>query len=196
MPQLRRHGEDRARHRRRLIGRIIASGIVGALSSAAAAVLASRRQNGHAARPMNAIAHIYDGGEPPAHDGRNRRNTALGFAIHTAASIWWALFYESLLAAQRPPRPAPTAAAIAAMAYVVDYYVVSRRFRPGFERYLSPGAMFGVYAALAAGFAWSARDRRARVHERQDERERAPLPRRAGKPQLAAEKPRQLPADR
>ena len=179
-----------------MIGRIIATGLVGALSSAAAAVIASRLQNGHAARPMNAIAHIYDGGEPPAHDGLNGRNTALGFSIHTAASVWWAVFYEGLLALQRPPRPARTAAAITAVAYVVDYYVVSRRFRPGFERYLSPGAMFGVYAALAAGFAWSARHRRPRVHERQYQRERAPLPRHARKPQLASQEPRELAADR
>ena len=45
---------------------------------------------------MNAVTHIYDGGEPPAHDGVNGRNTLLGFAIHTAASVWWALFFEGV----------------------------------------------------------------------------------------------------
>jgi hypothetical protein len=179
-----------------LIGRIVAAGLAGALASAAAATLASRLQNGHAARPLNAIAHIYDGGEPPPHDGRNGRNTALGFGIHTAASIWWAVFHEAALAMQRRPRPAATASAVAAIAYVVDYYVVSRRFRPGFEHYLSPSAMFTVYAALAAGFAWSARHRGARIHERQHEREGAPLPRRAREAQLPAEEPRELSADR
>jgi len=174
----------------------LATGVAGALASAAAAVLVSRLENRHAARPMNAIAHIYDGGEPPAHDGHNGRNTALGFGIHTAASIWWAMFHEALLALQQRPRPAATASAIAAVAYFVDYYVVSKRFRPGFERYLSPGGMFAVYAALAAGFAWSARYRRARVDERQHESERAPRARRARKPQLAAQKPRELAADR
>ena len=61
------------------------------------ALVCSRLENGHAARPMNALTHIYDGGAPLAHDGDGGRNTALGFAIHTAASIWWAAFYESLL---------------------------------------------------------------------------------------------------
>jgi hypothetical protein len=179
-----------------LIQGILAAGIAGAITSAVAAVIASRLENGHAARPMNLIAHIYDGGEPPAHNGHNGRNTALGFGIHTAASLWWAVFNEACLALQRRPRPLPTASVIAAIAYVVDYYVVSRRFRPGFEHCLSSGAMFAVYAALAAGFAWSARHRGARIHERQHERERAARARRAREPQLAAEKPRELAADR
>jgi hypothetical protein len=145
---------------------------------------------------MNAIAHIYDGGAPAPHDGRNGRNTALGFAIHTAASVWWALFHEAALAVQRRPRPFATACAIAALAYAVDYYVVSRRLRPGFEQYLSSRGMFGVYAALAAGFAWSGRHGRASVDQRQHERERAPHAGRAREPQLAAQKPRELAADR
>jgi hypothetical protein len=161
-----------------------------------AAALFSRAENGHAARPLNAIAHIYDGGEPPAHDGVGRRNTLLGAGIHTAASIWWAAFYEAGLARQRRPRPAAMAAAIAAIAYVVDYYVVNNRFRPGFEAYLSPRGLAAVYVALAAGYALSARRRRALVGKRQHQRERAPLPRAARKAQFTAEEPRQLTADR
>lgn len=145
---------------------------------------------------MNAIAHIYDSGPPVSRDGRAGRNTLVGFAIHCGASIWWAVFYEALLAAQKRPRPTATGIAISGTAYLVDYHVVPERLRPGFEKYLSPLTLFAVYAALAAGFAWSARHRGARIHERQHERERAPLPRRAREPQLPAEKPRELAADR
>jgi len=116
----------------------------------------SRRENRHAARALNAITHIYDGGAPPAHDGRWRRNTALGLTLHTGASIWWALFYERLFgtAARRGTAwAAGGASAIAGAAYVVDYFVVGRRFRPGFESFLSARSMFAVYAALATGFA-------------------------------------------
>jgi hypothetical protein len=164
-----------------------------------AAALASRVENRHAARPMNAIAHIYDGGTPPAHDGRSSRNTALGFAIHTAASLWWATFYElgfGPVARRGPGRAMIGASAIAAIAYVVDYYLVSTRFRPGFEEYLSPRGMFAVYAALAAGFALSSRNGRALVGKRQDQGERAAFPRHAREPELAAEEARQLAADR
>ena len=120
------------------------------------ALACSRRENRHAARPLNAITHIYDGGAPPAHDGRLRRNTALGLTLHTGASIWWALFYERLFgtAARRSTAWAVGgASAIAGAAYVVDYFVVGRRFRPGFESFLSARSMFAVYAALATGFA-------------------------------------------
>ena len=105
---------------------------------------------------MNAVTHILDGGEPLPHDGHWSRNTALGFAIHTGASIFWAVFFEGILGrhARRSPAAALTCgAAIAAAAYIVDYRLVNERFRPGVERYLSSRSMCGVYAALAAGFA-------------------------------------------
>ncbi|HYG55546.1 MAG TPA: hypothetical protein VD965_09660 [Burkholderiales bacterium] len=134
---------------RELALRILTTGIVAGVASAAAAMAGARRDHGHAVRPINAIAHIYDGGPPPAANGRHNRNTLLGFALHTAASVWWAAFYEAL----RPRSRSPGAAiAVSAAAYIVDYYVVSRRFRPGFERYLSRRSLFAVYAALAAGF--------------------------------------------
>jgi hypothetical protein len=142
---------------------------------------------------LNAIAHIFDGGHPPAHDGDAGRNTILGVGIHTAASIWWAAFYE--LAVRETNRPLLTASTVSAIAYVVDYYVVHPRLRPGFEAYLSSRALFAVYAALALGFAVSGRKRRARVRQRHDQRKRTPLPRRARQPELAAEQARELAAD-
>ena len=178
------------------LSRIFLSGLAGAAASAAAAALFSRAANGHAARPLNAVAHIYDGGEPLAHDGAAKRNTLLGSGIHTGASIWWAAFYEAALALQRRPRRLATAAAIAVLAYVVDYYVVHKRFRPGFEAYLSPRGLAAVYAALAAGYALSGGSRRALVGERQHERERTSLSRATRDAQLAAQEPRQLAADR
>jgi hypothetical protein len=142
---------------------------------------------------MNAIAHIFDGGEPLAHDGDAGRNTLLGLGIHTAASVWWAAFHELTF---RKTHPLLRASAISAIAYVVDYYVVNKRFRPGFEAYLSPRAMFAVYAALAGGFALSGRKRRALVRERHYQRKRAALARRTRHAELAAEEPRQLAANR
>jgi len=141
--------------------RVLRSGALASLASAAAALLCSRIENRHAAQPMNAVAHIYDGGRPRRHDGANGRNTPLGFAIHTGASLWWALFFEAL-----PKRSTGETlahgAALSAGAYVIDYYVVPRRFRPGFEVALGPRSLFAVYAALAAGFCASAITRRAR----------------------------------
>jgi hypothetical protein len=150
----------------RFLARVLVSGAVASFASAAAALAFSRLENRHAARPMNAVAHIYDGGPPPARDGEGRRNTALGFGIHTAASWWWALFFEAL---DDRHRNLAGGAAIAALAYAVDYHVVGERFRPGFEAHLGPRSLFAVYAALAAGYALGAAlDRRLDHHQVED----------------------------
>lgn len=141
------------------------------LASALVAMLFSRAENRHAARPLNAIAHIADGGSPPARDGHLHRNTALGFATHMAASVWWAVFFEALFGerARHSARGAMAGgASIAGAAYVVDYHVVSKRFRPGFERYLSRPAMLALYASLAVAFAATARLSRLHHHQVED----------------------------
>src|SRR3954463_2194822 len=155
LPAPRRHPQDHPRDRRRVAGRILVSGSRASLAAAAVAAACSRVENRHAARPMNAVTHIYDGGPPLAHDGDGRRNTLLGFAIHSAASIWWAAFHEVVFRGKG-------AAVTAALAYFVDYYVVPRRLRPGFEAYLSPCSMAAVYTALAAGLAAGSRIRTKR----------------------------------
>jgi hypothetical protein len=122
-------------------------------------------------RPLNAIAHIYDGGPPRKGNGPAHRNTLVGLALHGGASVWWAAFFEGLFgrAAERSSaKAAAGGATIAAFAYVVDYGVVGRRFRPGFEKFLSGPSMFAVYASLAAAFALSARLRGLRDHQVED----------------------------
>jgi hypothetical protein len=138
-------------------------------ASALAAALCSRVENRHAARPMNAVAHIYDGGPPPARD-RGGRNTLFGLTLHTGASVWWALFFEALPRGLRDERGA---LAVAGLAYVVDYHVVHRRFRPGFEKHLSGPSLFAIYAALAGGFAIAGRlNRRLDHHQKENRDER------------------------
>ena len=154
----------------------------------------ARRRTADAARPMNAIVHIVTAASAD-HDGEGGRNTLLGLGIHTAASVWWRHSSKRRSPRTRPRRPA-TASVLSAIAYVVDYYVVSKRFGPGFETCLSPRAMFAVYAALAAGFAFSGSKRRALIRKRQNQRKGAALAGHARQPELAAEQPRQLAADR
>jgi hypothetical protein len=163
----------------RFAARALVSGAIAGLASALAAAACSRAERRPPRRPMNAVSHIYDGGAPPPHDGRNGRNTVLGFGIHMAASVWWALFFEALLRrrAERSRRAALAAGStLAAAAYLVDYHVVAERFRPGFERYLSNRSLLAVYAALAVGFAAAARVpaplRRLHHHEKEDDDER------------------------
>jgi hypothetical protein len=164
----------------RFLPRVLVSGTLASVASALAGMLCSRFDNRHGARPMNAVAHIYDGGFPPSQDSGGR-NTAVGIAIHTAASLWWGLFFESL---PEKYRSKSGATVVAGLAYLVDYHVVHRRFRPGFEAHLSRGSLFAVYAALAAGFtAGAALNRRLDHHQEKDSNEgdeRRPAKRRPG----------------
>ena len=151
------------------LARTFLAGTLASAASALAAALCSRVENRHAARPMNAVAHIYDGGPPPARDGGGR-NTLFGLGIHSVASVWWALFFEGL---PRGLRDARGAVAVSGLAYLVDYHVVHRRFRPGFEKHLSGPSHFAIYAALAAGFAIAGRlNRRLDDHEKENRDER------------------------
>jgi hypothetical protein len=83
------------------------------------------------------------------------RHTLVGYGIHHAASIFWATLHERQFGAA--PKSAARACAEAALttstAYIVDYRLTPRRFRPGFEKHLGPTSLFVVYAAFAAGLA-------------------------------------------
>ncbi|HEX7012947.1 MAG TPA: hypothetical protein VF161_09375 [Steroidobacteraceae bacterium] len=90
------------------------------------------------------------------------RHTALGYAIHHLTSIFWATLHECVFAKERRrrgtspedvARMCTQAAVTAASAYFVDYHVTPRRLGPGFEKHVSPGAIFVSYAAFAAGLA-------------------------------------------
>jgi len=104
------------------------------------------------------------------------RHTAVGYTIHHASSIFWALFYEHLFGRSRkrdlqgvsPVRIAAEAGAIAGIAYVIDYYVVPKRLRPGFKKHLGPMSIFATYAAFAAGLAattWGRKRSKPGAHE-------------------------------
>lgn len=84
------------------------------------------------------------------------RHTAVGYLIHHASSVWWAVLFEAVHA-WRPPRGQREvmlrAAATSALAAWVDYRVVPKRLTPGFEAHLGRPAIACVYAAFAAGLA-------------------------------------------
>jgi hypothetical protein len=138
----------------------LVTGGVAALLSGVTAALCGRMEGHGATRPINAISHIAWGGPPPADEGAAGENTAIGIGLHAGASVFWATFFEGVFGrAARQSRLAAWlgGAAISASAFMTDYYLVSKRFRPGYEAYLSRRSLFAVYAALAAGFAIAAR---------------------------------------
>ena len=134
--------------------RALVSGSVAAAAVTLVASLAGRRATGSYAAPLNATSHVLWGGRAGRQNAYSLKYTATGFIANYGAAVFWALFYEAL--ARRMPPPLTRGAAVAALAYVVDYHVVPKRLTPGFEMRLQRPALAAVYAALALGL--SARD--------------------------------------
>lgn len=133
------------------------SGSVASVLSAAALVLAGRRETRAPAAPVNAISHwIWD---KPAlrEDGASLRHTLTGYLIHHAASVWWGVWHAKAWGGRREAkRPLPAVlggAAGAALACAVDYRCTPERLTPGFEHRLSGRSMLAVYACFGLGLA-------------------------------------------
>ena len=142
------------------------TGAIASAATTAAAALLGQMENGSAVAPINAVSHIIwgDGADTEEVDARH---TAMGLALNTAAITSWAGMHESILPRARPTvsRALLTGAATAVVAYVTDYYVVPKRFTPGFEKQLSKNALFGVYAVLAIALAVGSLSRSAKVQD-------------------------------
>ncbi|HYD95209.1 MAG TPA: hypothetical protein VEC01_07780 [Noviherbaspirillum sp.] len=147
-----------------LFTRALASGTVSGLATSAVAALAGKRETASYAAPINATSHILWGDEAARHDSASLKYTVSGFVLNHLAAVMWAAVHEkwvvpavSRWSATRPAL-APLAAAaggaaVAAGAYVTDYYLVPKRFTPGYEKRLSGQSMLLIYSALALGLA-------------------------------------------
>ena len=149
------------------------SGTLGGLLSLIASGIGGRIEHGRGREtlPIHAVSHIAWGDPPASHRGRQPHNALIGTALHQGACVFWAVFYEALFGrrAERSLRDGVAGgAAIAAAAYVTDYYIVSERFKPGFEAHLSGRSLFGIYAALALGLAAAARLRGLYHHQEEN----------------------------
>lgn len=123
-------------------------------ATTAAVAACGALDDGNSVAPINAVSHIAWGDEAAEHEDASLKYTATGATLNAAAVASWAAVYE--LAFGGSARKGNVKAAVvggiatAAMAYVVDYYVVPKRLTPGFEKRLSSPSMFVTYAALAA----------------------------------------------
>ena len=136
-----------------LINDSIATGAVATAATTAAASICGRLEEGTPVAPLNAVSHILWGDEAAAHDEASAKYTLPGVMLNAAAITGWAAVHELMFAGRRRPKTLPaaiaTGAAVSALAYVTDYYVVPKRFTPGFEKRLSNASLAGIYATLA-----------------------------------------------
>jgi hypothetical protein len=133
------------------------AGSVASLLSAAALAVAGRREDGHSAAPVNAIAHWFWGRSAFRENHASLRHTLAGYLVHHSASVFWATLHARAWGARpeaaRAGPAAAGAAAAAAVACFVDYRLTPERLTPGFEHRLSSRALLGVYACFALGLA-------------------------------------------
>lgn len=147
------------------------SGTAGGLLSHLAASVCAHREGRRSELPMHAVSHIAWDDAPASHRGDKAHDYIVGSALHHGASLFWATFFEALFG-RRAEHSTSAAlvggATVAAAAYITDYHIVSGRFKPGFEAYLSDRALFCVYAGLAVGLAAGARLRGLCHHQVKD----------------------------
>jgi hypothetical protein len=130
-------------------------GLISSAAVALTAALRSRVEGRSVWKPINAISHMVWGRHAAKRRECTLRYTGTGFLLNVAACVFWAGCYRFWLRTMPRPNSSSTAAltgiGTSALAYITDYYVVPRRFTPGFELSLSRRSFPWLYAALAAG---------------------------------------------
>lgn len=134
-----------------------ASGSLASLASTAALALAGACDCRSVFAPVNAVSHWIWKDRAIRQGDASLRYTITGYAIHHAASVFWALLFEGLAIKRRePPEPMEVlrdAAAVSALAAVVDLRCTPERLTPGFQRRLQPAPLASVYVAFGLGLA-------------------------------------------
>lgn len=136
------------------------SGTVASIASTICLSLIGKAELNKAAAPINGPSHWIWGRYALYEDRFSLRYTVVGYLIHHAASVFWALLHEKLR--QRKARADTVAAVIlpavvtTTAAYIIDFHFTPKRFTPGFEHRLSKGGLLMVYASFALGLAAAA----------------------------------------
>lgn len=142
---------------------VILSGTVATAMSVAALALAGAIERRGAWRPINATSHWLHGDAAARRTELDLSHTGVGAATHAAATLFWAVLFETLVryggqaGIGRVPIAAGTTSVVAA---IVDYRLTPRRFTPGWEHALRRRSMAAVYAAMAVGLALGRRSAR------------------------------------
>jgi hypothetical protein len=135
----------------------LATGKLASSATAGAAALCGQIELGKPFAPINALSHVVFGEAAIQQDDVSLKYTATGALVNDAACVSWAALHEQLFgrAADKGNVPLVFAggAGVAALAYLMDYYLVPKRLTPGIEKRLSSRGLFVVYAALALSLA-------------------------------------------
>lgn len=135
----------------------LVSGAVASIVSTISLSVLGKAELDDTAAPVNGPSQWIWGRHAPYQNRFTLRYTIVGYAIHHAASVFWAIWYERLrdrLAGAKPMQDVLAPAILtAAAAYTVDFHFTPRRLTPGFEHRLSKGSLLIVYGTFALGLA-------------------------------------------
>jgi hypothetical protein len=130
------------------------TGSVASVVSTLALAGMARAEGKAAVQPTNATSHWLHGENAGTMRQVDAAHTGVGFATHHASAIFWAIPFEAWLQ-RHPPQNLTSllgnAAAVSALAAVVDYGITPKRLTPGWENVLSKPSMVGAFASLAIG---------------------------------------------
>ena len=132
------------------------SGTIASAASTAALALLARAEGKGALQPVNSTSHWMNGEQAAASTRADLAHTAVGYATHHAATVFWAVLFERWVGLRRPAAVLPLArdaVVLSAIAAAVDYGATPKRFTPGWEFVLSKRSMAAAYAAMALGLA-------------------------------------------
>ena len=138
----------------------LVSGTIASVASTISLSALGKAELDKSAAPVNGPSQWIWGRHAPYQNRFSLRYTIVGYLIHHAASVFWALWYEKLR--QRLPTAENTAAVlapavvIATAAYTVDFHFTPQRLTPGFEHRLSKRSVLTVYGTFALGLALTA----------------------------------------
>ena len=134
---------------------VLITGVVSSLAVAATAAVCGKVEGQSPWRPINAISHIVWDKRAAKRNRFTLQYTGMGLLLNVVACGFWAWLYRRWGRSIEAPGPFSASVgrgiAISVLAYVTDYYIVPRRFTPGFELILSRGSFPWIYGALAAG---------------------------------------------
>lgn len=132
------------------------TGSVASVVTALALGLLARAEGRSGVQPLNATSHWLHGDDAARVQKADVAHTGVGCATHHASAMFWAAQLEAWLQASPPQSPTALvgrAAAVSALAAVVDYAIAPKRLTPGWEHVLSKPSMVGAFASLALGLA-------------------------------------------
>jgi hypothetical protein len=118
--------------------------------------LLARIEGKAAIQPLNAVSQWLHGGKAGAVAEADLAHTGTGAVTQILSAIFWATPYAWWLSRRQHRSTAEVmagAAAVASVAALVDYGLMPRRLRPGWEHAVPPRSVAGGFAALALGLA-------------------------------------------